>query len=186
MSEAPEAPKTTRNMRLTAVAAIAAVAGMVALSFAAVPLYDLFCKVTGYGGTTQAATAASTRVLDRTIQIEFDTNVADGLPVRFSAQERVQTLRIGQTGLAFFEVENLSDRPVTAVATFNVVPHATGIYFQKLQCFCFQDRVIGPHERASLPVLYFIDPAIADDPDTSDISQITLSYTYFASPDQGS
>ncbi len=177
--------KPTRNMRLTALIAAGAVAGMVGLSYAAVPLYDLFCKVTGYGGTTQAASQASARVLDRTIEVHFDTNVAQGLPVRFAAREQNQTLRIGETGLAFFEVENLSDHPVTAVATFNVAPHATGVYFQKLQCFCFQDRVLGPHEKASLPVLYFIDPAIVDDEDTSDISQITLSYTYFASPDQG-
>ncbi|MET0181639.1 MAG: cytochrome c oxidase assembly protein [Caulobacterales bacterium] len=177
--------KTTNKMRLTALLAAAAVAAMVGLSFAAVPLYDMFCKVTGYGGTTQTATAAPSRVLERSIEVHFDTNVAQGLPIRFVPREANQTLRIGQTGLAFFEVENTSDHPVTAVATFNVAPHATGVFFQKLQCFCFQDRVFQPGEKATLPVLYFIDPAIVDERETRDISQITLSYTYFPTPDQG-
>ncbi len=172
-------------MLVTAALAGGAVLFMTAAAFAAVPLYDLFCKVTGYGGTTQAASAAPTLVLERAIDVSFDTNVAAGLPIRFVAGEQVQRLKIGETGLAFFEVENTSDRPVTAVATFNVAPHNTGVYFQKLQCFCFQDRVFAPGERASLPVLYFIDPDIADDPDARDVSQITLSYTYFPSPDQG-
>lgn len=177
--------KPTNKMRLTALAAIAAVAGMVGLSFAAVPLYKMFCKVTGYGGTTQTATAGPTRILDRTIEVHFDTNVGQGLPIVFKAREANQTLRIGQTGLAFFEVENTSDRPVTAVATFNVAPHQTGVFFQKLQCFCFQERVFQPGEKASLPVLYFIDPAIVEDRETADVTQITLSYTYFPAPGTG-
>lgn len=176
--------RPTRAMRLTALVAGAAALGMAGLSFAAVPLYELFCQVTGYGGATQRATAAAARVLDREIEVQFDTNVAPGLPVRFAARQSAQRLRIGETGLAFFEVENLSNHPVTAVATFNVAPHAAGVFFQKLQCFCFSDRTLAPGETASLPVLYFVDPEIADNPDTRGIAQITLSYTYFASPDQ--
>ncbi len=172
-------------MAATAAFAALAAIGMVGASFAAVPLYKLFCKVTGYGGTTQRASAAAPRILDRTIEVQFDTNVASNLPVRFTPRDPSQTLRIGETGLAFFEVENLSDHPVTAVATFNVAPAVTGVYFQKLQCFCFEPRALAPHEKASLPVLYFIDPAIVDDPDARDTRQITLSYTYFPQPTGG-
>lgn len=185
MSAPPKTSKPDRRRLYTAIAAVAAVMAMVGASFAAVPLYKMFCKVTGYGGTTQVATAGPSRVLDRTIEVSFDTNVAQGLPVRFRPEAPRQTLRIGETGLAFFEVENLSDQPVRAVATFNVVPFSTGPFFQKLQCFCFSARSIGPHERQSLPVLYFVDPSIADDPDARDVRQITLSYTFFPAPAGG-
>jgi cytochrome c oxidase assembly protein subunit 11 len=168
--------------RRTAALAAAAAVAMVGLSFAAVPLYQLFCEVTGYGGTTQRAEASATRVLDQLVEVQFDANVAPGAPIRFVPRQRAQTLKIGETGLAYFDVENVSDAPVDIVATFNVAPHIGGQYFQKLQCFCFEDRVLAPREKASLPVLYFIDPAIADDPDARAITQMTLSYTCFTAP----
>jgi cytochrome c oxidase assembly protein subunit 11 len=158
---------------------VGVVVAMLALAFSAAPLYAAFCRVTGFGGTTQTATKVPGKVLDRTIEVRFDANVPPGVPLRFSVEQTTQTLRIGETGLAFFKVENVSDQPVTAIASYNVTPHVTGVYFQKLQCFCFQDRVFAPGEVAELPVLYFIDPAIVDSRDTRDIPTITLSYTYF-------
>ncbi len=176
-------PKKKRRMAITAAISVATVLGMVGLSFAAVPLYRAFCQATGYGGTTQTAKAAPHRVLDRTVEITFDTNVANGMPVEFAPTERHQTLKLGETGLAFFRVRNTSNRPVTAVATYNVAPHKIGIYFQKLECFCFQPRVLQPGESVNLPVVYFVDPELASDPETSEVRQVVLSYTYFESAD---
>jgi cytochrome c oxidase assembly protein subunit 11 len=173
-----------KRMALTAAAACAAVAGMTGLAFAAVPLYDAFCKLTGYGGTTQIATAAPSAVLDRRMQVRFDSNVSPGLPIEFAPVQREQGLRIGESGLAFYRVRNTSQSPVTVIATFNVTPHAAGQYFAKLECFCFQDRVLAPGEEAELPVVYFIDPEIVRDPEASEIGTVTLSYTYFRSTNQ--
>lgn len=158
---------------------IGIVAGMLALALSAAPLYAAFCRITGFGGTTQTALKAPGAILDRTIEVRFDANVPPSTPLDFTAEQTSATLRIGETGLAFFTVKNISDRPVNAVASYNVTPHTTGIYFQKLQCFCFQDRVFAPGETAQLPVLYFIDPEIVKDRDTRETSTITLSYTYF-------
>lgn len=155
------------------------VAAMLGASFAAVPLYEAFCKVTGFGGATRKATAVAARILDRTVEVRFDVNVPTGAPLEFHAAQTTETLRIGETGLAYFTVKNLADHPVTAVASYNVTPHATGAYFQKLQCFCFEDRVFQPGETAQLPVLYYVDPKIVDDRDTRETRTITLSYTYF-------
>lgn len=152
---------------------------MLGASFAAVPLYEAFCKVTGFGGATRRATTVAAQILDRTVEVRFDVNVPTGAPLEFHASQTTETLRIGETGLAYFTVKNLSDRPVTAVASYNVTPHATGAYFQKLQCFCFQDRVFQPGETAQLPVLYYVDPKIVEDRDTRETKTITLSYTYF-------
>jgi cytochrome c oxidase assembly protein subunit 11 len=168
-------------MAITAAFAVATVAGMTGLAFAAVPLYDAFCKMTGYGGTTQIAAAAPHVVLERRMQVRFDSNVAPGLPIEFAPAQRAQSLRIGESGLAFYRVRNMSQSPVTVIATFNVTPHAAGQYFAKLECFCFQDRVLAPGEEAELPVVYFIDPEIVSDPDANEIETVTLSYTYFRS-----
>jgi cytochrome c oxidase assembly protein subunit 11 len=168
-------------MAMTAAIAVAIVAGMMGLAFAAVPLYDAFCKITGYGGTTQVAQAAPSAVLDRRMHVRFDANVSPGVPIDFAPVQREQGLRIGESGLAFYRVRNVSDAPVTVIATFNVTPHAAGQYFAKLECFCFQDRVLAPGEEAELPVVYFIDPEIVSDPDANEIETVTLSYTYFRS-----
>lgn len=177
MSEAPK----TKRMRITALVAVGAVAAMTGLAFAAVPLYQAFCRVTGYGGTTQTAVQAPSAVLDQRIEVRFDANHANDLPVEFTPVQPAQRLRIGETSVAFYRVRNISDHPVTAVATFNVTPHTAGQYFAKLECFCFQDRTLAPGEEAQLPVIYFVDPEIVADADTRDIDSITLSYTYFRS-----
>jgi len=167
-------------MAMTAGIVVGAVIGMTGLAFAAVPLYDMFCKVTGYGGTTQQASAASTRVLDRTIQIRFDSNVASDVPFEFTPAQ-TETIRIGETGLAFYRVRNTSDQPVTAIASYNVAPHIAGQYFQKLECFCFQEQTLAPGAELELPVVFFVDPEIASNPDTAEVSTVTLSYTFFRS-----
>lgn len=173
--------KPNRRMALTAGVVAAVVAGMTGLAFAAVPLYQAFCRVTGYGGTTQTAAAAPSQILDRRIDVRFDANIDPALPVEFTPVQREESLRIGETGLAFYKVRNLSDEPIVARATYNVTPHVAGPYFVKLECFCFQDRTLQPGEEAELPVVFFVDPDIVSDPDTSGLGTVTLSYTYFRS-----
>ncbi len=155
--------------------------GMVGLSFAAVPLYDLFCRVTGYGGTTQVADAAPDRVLDREIRVRFSGTTESELPWEFSPDHREVTLQIGQSGLAFYSARNLSDQPITGMAAYNVTPAKAGIYFHKIQCFCFDEQTLAPGELVSMPVYFFVDPAIDDDPNLDEIRAITLSYTFFRS-----
>ncbi|MEZ5959455.1 MAG: cytochrome c oxidase assembly protein [Hyphomonadaceae bacterium] len=170
-----------KRMRRTALIASAVVLGMTGMAFAAVPIYDAFCKVTGYGGTTQEAQAAPTQILDQRIEVRFDANTSPDLPVEFAPKQNSETLRIGETGLAFYRVRNLSNEPIVARATYNVTPHVAGQYFAKLECFCFSDRVIAPGAETDLPVVFFVDPEIVSDPDTADINTLTLSYTFFRS-----
>lgn len=170
-----------KRMALTAAIVAGVVVGMIGLAFAAVPLYDAFCKVTGFGGTTQEAAAAPSQALNRRIEVRFDSNIAPGLPIEFAPSQISETLRIGETGLAFYRVRNLSDQAVVARATYNVTPHIAGQYFAKLECFCFQDRTLAPGEEAELPVVFFVDPELVSDPDTAGINTLTLSYTFFRS-----
>lgn len=170
-----------KRMRRTALIAGAVVLGMTGMAFAAVPLYQAFCKVTGYGGTTQEAEAAPTQILDQRIEVRFDANTSPDLPVQFAPKQHSETLRIGETGLAFYRVRNTSTEPVVARATYNVTPHVAGQYFAKLECFCFTDRVIAPGAEVDLPVVFFVDPEIVSDPDTAAIETLTLSYTFFRS-----
>ncbi|MEO1252000.1 MAG: cytochrome c oxidase assembly protein [Pseudomonadota bacterium] len=163
----------------TALTVFGVVVAMVGLSFAAVPLYDAFCRVTGWGGTTQRAEAGATRTLDREITVRFDGTVSRGLNWRFKPEQPSQTLNVGETGLAFYEAENRSDEPLTGAATFNVVPAKAGIYFQKIECFCFVQQTLQPGEKVSMPVTYFIDPSIEDDPNMADVQTITLAYSFF-------
>lgn len=170
-------------MAMTAFLCVAIVAGMTGLAFAAPPLYRAFCQLTGFGGTTQLATAAPSRILDRSVEVRFDTNVDARLPITFEPVRRAMSLRLGETGLAYFRIRNPTDAPVTAVAVFNVAPYKTGTFFQKLSCFCFNDMVIPAGADVELPVVFFVDPALAEDPDTEEVTQITLSYTYYRSLD---
>ena len=175
------APSDKKRTRRTVAMVLVALGCMYALSAAAVPLYRAFCQATGYGGTTQTATRAPDRVLTREVTVRFDTNVAPGMPIDFAAVQTSQRLRIGETSVAFFRVHNDSNEPVVARATYNVTPHVAGPYFAKLECFCFTDRVIAPGQEADLPVVFFVDPEIVNDPDTRDITTLTLSYTFFRS-----
>lgn len=168
----------TRN-RKTAIIVTGVVIGMVGLSFAAVPAYRAFCQVTGWGGTTQRAEAESGRTLERQITVRFDSEVSQGLSWDFKPEQISQTLHIGETGLAFFEAENYSSGPLTGRASFNVTPSKAGIYFKKIECFCFTEQTLQPGERISMPVTYFVDPALADDKNLDDIQTITLAYTFF-------
>lgn len=179
------APDKKKRLALTAAIAIGAVIGMTGMAFAAVPLYRAFCQLTGYGGATQTAAAAPTQMLEEQVLVRFDTNVAQDLPVRFTPPDAPERLHIGETGLAFFTVRNMSSEPVTARASFNVVPHRAGKYFVKLECFCFQDRVLAPGEEARLPVVYFVAPELVSDPETASIRNVTLSYTFMRSRGEG-
>lgn len=167
-----------RNNRI-AIALAALAGGMLGLAFAAVPLYNLFCSVTGYGGTTQRATAGAERVLDRTVMIRFDANTAGGLGWTFRPEKNMVTVKIGESKLALYEAVNDTDREMTATATFNVSPPSAGAYFNKLQCFCFTEQTLKPGERIDMPVVFFLDPAMVEDADLDEVSTITLSYTFF-------
>ena len=153
--------------------------GMVGLSFAAVPLYDLFCSVTGFGGTTQTADAAPAEVGNRVMAVQFNSDVSNDVPWRFKPSQREVKLRVGEVGLAFYTAINESNNTILGSATFNVTPPKAGIYFSKIDCFCFEEQVLRPGESAELPVTFFIDPDIVNDRDMDDVTTITLSYTFF-------
>jgi len=155
------------------------VAGMVGLSFAAVPLYRLYCQVTGYAGTTQRAEAASDKVLDRTLTVRFDSNVASDLPWIFEPEQRRLEVKIGENTLAFYKATNTSDHAVTGSAVFNVTPESAGMYFNKLQCFCFTEQRLEPGQSVDMAVSFYVDPAFVDDEDTKGLSELTLSYTFY-------
>jgi len=167
---------------LIALGCVLAVMGMTGAAFAAVPLYRLFCQVTGFDGTTMRADKASDVVLDETVLVRFDTNVRD-LPMRFRAEQVSQRVRIGATGMAYFDVTNTSDQPIQATAAYNVVPERAGPYFQKLQCFCFDGQTIAPGETRQFPVQYFVAPEIATDREAKGVKEITLSYTFYPTKD---
>lgn len=171
-----------RNSK-TVVALAAIVVGMTGLSFAAVPLYRLFCQVTGYGGTPQVAAAAPSSASDRVITVRFNSDTAAGLPWRFGPVQREVRVRIGEVALAHFAAENLSDRTIAGTATFNVTPHKAGPYFSKIQCFCFDEQTLAPGQRVDMPVSFFVDAEILDDPNLAEVNTITLSYTFFEAPD---
>jgi cytochrome c oxidase assembly protein subunit 11 len=151
---------------------------MVSLSFAAVPFYDWFCRTTGFGGTTGVAESESDVILDRTIKVRFDASVERGMPWEFTPVEREMTLRIGETGLAFYEAFNPTDRVVAGTASYNVTPDAAGAYFEKIACFCFEMQVLQPGERVLMPVTFFVDPGIVTGRDGQYVKEITLSYTF--------
>lgn len=169
--------KGRHNVLALSLAAL--VAGMVGLSFAAVPLYQMFCQATGYGGVPRKAEAGSDTILDRTMRIRFDANVAKGMPWTFKPVEHLIDVRIGETTLAFFKATNDTDRPVSGTATFNVVPEAAGRYFAKIECFCFTQQTLAANTSVEMPVTFFIDPKIVEDVDTKNITEITLSYTFY-------
>lgn len=175
------APVLSAN-RFTAAVLSGIVIVMLAMAFAAVPLYDAFCRVTGWGGTPQVAGQAPDAVLARTVTVRFDATVGRGLDWVFEPVELAQTLHIGETGLAYYRAENRSDRPVAGRASFNVSPARAGLFFSKIDCFCFTEQLLQPGESMLMPVTYFIDPDLAGDPGMDDIRTVTLSYTFFPAP----
>lgn len=152
---------------------------MLGLGFASDPLYDTFCKVTGYGGTPKIADDNLSEVLDRTVTVEFDSNVASDLPWKFKADQRRMDVNLGQSGLAYYTVKNTSDVPLTGVANFNVMPIKAAPFFVKTDCFCFEEQTIAPGAELSLPVIFFVDPQLDEDKRLDDVKSITLSYTFF-------
>lgn len=159
---------------------LAAVAvGMVGLSFAAVPLYDLFCRVTGYGGTTARAEATAVEVADSWITVRFDASLAAGMPWTFRPVQREMRLRLGEQGLASYRAHNPTSKPVKGIASYNVVPYEAGVHFAKIECFCFTEQTLQPGQSVDMPVSFYVDPAMRGDPDTERVETITLSYTFF-------
>lgn len=183
---AANAARRAKRNRRTAVITLAVVFGMVGASFAAVPLYRWFCQVTGYGGTTQRADAASDRILDRVVTVRFDANIDESLGWTFEPAQRSVSVRLGETALVDYTAVNNTAHDTMGTAVFNVTPEAVGRYFSKIQCFCFTEQRLAAGESATLPVLFFVDPALADDPILDYIDTITLSYTFYpANPAPG-
>ncbi len=168
-----------RRNRTTFLVLSGVVFGMVGLSYAAVPLYRLFCQITGYGGTTQVAETAPEAVVDRVITVRFNADVDPALDWDFRPMQRSVRLKVGEQGLAFFRATNLGDRPLTGSAVFNVTPLKAGPYFDKVACFCFDKQRLAPGETAEMPVTFFVDPEIVNDRDLDEVKTITLSYTFF-------
>ena len=166
----------------TLVQTVGVVVTMASLSFAAVPFYDWFCRVTGYGGTPQVAAAAPDTILDQTVKIRFDASVDANMPWEFKPVVRTMDVRLGETGLAFYEAHNPTDRVIAGTASFNVFPDTTGGYFTKIACFCFTEQILQPGETVQMPVTFFVDPAMIDDPDAAFVREITLSYTFHNTP----
>ncbi|EAR49634.1 cytochrome c oxidase assembly protein CtaG [Oceanicola granulosus HTCC2516] len=163
----------------TALSMVGVVLVMGSLAWASVPFYSWFCRVTGFGGATDVATTASDVVLDETIKVRFDASLGAGMPWTFKPVEREMEIRIGETGLAFYEAHNPTDRPVAGQASYNVAPYAAGGFFDKIDCFCFTEQVLQPGETVEMPVSFYVDPAIVDDREGQYVHTITLSYTFY-------
>ena len=177
---APMRTDNRKKNRLTAMVLFTVAGGMVGLAFAAVPLYKLFCQVTGFGGTPKiAAQPPAAAPSDRTITVRFDANANPALPWRFLPEKTQVTVRAGEPALAFYRATNLSDAPLTGTATFNVTPFKAGEYFSKIDCFCFTEQHLAAGEEVAMGVRFFVDPGIFTDPNTQDVTTITLSYTFF-------
>jgi cytochrome c oxidase assembly protein subunit 11 len=166
------------GIQKTTVQAVGVVTFMFGMGWAAVPLYDLFCRVTGYGGTTNTATESRGVVLEETMRVRFDASVVRDFPWAFRPEQRSAEIQIGDVGLAFYEAHNPTDEPIAGTASYNVSPYEAGRYFTKIDCFCFELQVLQPGETVLMPVTYFVDPDILDDREARDTHTITLSYTF--------
>lgn len=171
--------KTSRNNRRVVFACLAALSVMGGITAYSPTLYRMFCSLTGYGGTTQRAESHSDKILDRTMTVRFDSNIAPHLAWKFEPDVTKMDVKIGETSLAYFRVTNLSDKPVTGQAAFNVTPEIMGIYFKKIACFCFNEQTLKPRETVEMPVTFFIDPKMVEDRDATILSEVTLSYTFY-------
>ncbi|MCG8358662.1 MAG: cytochrome c oxidase assembly protein [Kiloniellales bacterium] len=172
-----------RNLRVAALLG-GVVCGMIGLAFASVPLYRLFCQVTGFGGTTQVAESLPDTIVDRVITVRFNADISPSLPWHFQPEQREVQVRVGESGLVFYRARNDSGQPSTGTATFNVTPLKAGQYFNKVQCFCFEEQRLLPGEAMDMGVSFFVDPAIMDDRNLDDVQTITLSYTFFRDLDE--
>lgn len=170
---------SAEGSKRTALKLVGVVVMMAAFAWAFIPMYNLFCKVTGFGGTTGVAEQGveHDKILDQTITIKFDASRERGMPWEFKPVQPEMTLKIGETGLAFYEAYNPTDRVIGGTASYNVQPYSAGGYFIKIECFCFTEQVLKPHERVQMPVSFFVDPSIVDDPEARFAKHITLSYT---------
>ncbi|WP_104664782.1 cytochrome c oxidase assembly protein [Ensifer adhaerens] len=179
MANSPETASKQRSNRVVVGTCLAFVGGMVGMAYAAVPLYDMFCRVTGYNGTTQRVEQASDVILDEKVKVTFDANTSGGLPWEFKPVQRDIDVRIGETVQVMYKAKNLSSKPTTGQATFNVTPMQAGAYFNKVQCFCFTETTLQPGEEMEMPVVFFVDPDIVKAVETKDIKTLTLSYTFY-------
>lgn len=178
--EAVEPLVNGNRNRVVLFSCAAVVAGMTAMSYAAVPLYDLFCRVTGYGGTTQQAAEASDVIVDRMVRIRFDASVNSSLDWHFTPVQREISMKIGESAVAFYRARNTAETTNIGTATFNVTPMKVGKYFNKIECFCFTEQQLEPGRSVDMPVTFYVDPEIVNDPNLDDVKTITLSYTFFA------
>ena len=174
------------GQKKTVLQTVSVVLVMGALAWASVPFYDWFCRVTGFGGTPGVSTTGAEGVLDQTIKVRFDASKARGMPWEFKPAQTTQVLRIGETGLAFYEATNPTDKPVTGTASYNVTPLSIGSYFAKIDCFCFTEQTLQPGETVMMPVTYFIDPEIVEDAESQGVHTITLSYTFYETEPEAS
>ena len=165
--------------RKTVLQTVGLVVFMGGLAWASVPFYDWFCRVTGFGGTTGVSEVASDEILEQTIKVRFDASLERNMPWQFTPMAREMELRIGETGLAFYEAYNPTDKPVAGSASYNVAPYSAGGFFTKIDCFCFQEQVLAPGERVQMPVTFYVDPEIVTDRDAKYVHTITLSYTFY-------
>jgi cytochrome c oxidase assembly protein subunit 11 len=181
MTNAPDHrnDKLARRNRTVGIIFACVAVGMVGAAYAAVPLYSIFCQVTGYNGTTKRATGPADRVLDRVVKVQFDSNVSNDMPWIFRPKQHEVKVRIGEPMLIFYEAENTSDKTVTGSAVFNVSPSLAGYYFNKIQCFCFTQQTLKPGEKVDMPVQFYIDPDIEKDADLKELKTLTLSYTFY-------
>jgi cytochrome c oxidase assembly protein subunit 11 len=175
----PDLPSAPRRDVFIAFLCGGLVAAMVGLSFAAVPFYSWFCSTTGYGGTTQVATALPTHVFDRTVTVRFDSNVAAGLPWRFEPERRTVEVKLGEVVTVYYKVTNEAARVTAGQAGYNVSPPTVGIYFEKINCFCFTEQTMKPGEKRDMAVVFYVDPKLAEDSEQNSVKLITLSYTFY-------
>ncbi len=174
--------RVARNSKrnwLTAVVAAGVVVGMMGAAYAAVPLYQMFCQVTGFGGTTQVAEKAPVAAGERVFTVRFNADTARGMPWQFRPQQRAVSLKVGEQALALYEAVNPTDRHIVGTSTFNVTPLKAGPYFSKIECFCFTEQALAPGQSVDMPVSFFVDPEISNDRNLDDVKTITLSYTFF-------
>ena len=178
MTNRPDDDLVQKNARMGLIV-LAIVIGMTGLAFASVPLYSLFCRVTGFAGTTQVAEQLPDQVLDRQVIIKFNTDTGRNMPWSFKPDMREITVKLGERGLTSFTARNPKDHAVAGTALYNVTPPKAGQYFHKIQCFCFDEQTLEPQQTVSMPVMFFVDPKMNDDPNMNDVKVITLSYTFY-------